>query len=241
MRSHSKPRQRGAKWIGRLTAIAALLGVVLAGCGKSTTRVVAVSSGAASKPVPTEVIVSAAQSVVAVECPSGSVISGGSGFKELRSGSIVTAAHVAQACSVGGSIQVGTESGNVYQFDPTRDLAFVGSRTSNVPPQLALATRPAYVGERIEILGFPGPSGDFSASPGRVTAIDQKITTSEPGYRETLTDAIKVSGAAYPGDSGGPAIDAQGKVVGVVEFANAARTTAYLTPAADVAAEPTSG
>lgn len=49
-----------------------------------------------------------------------------------------------------------------------------------------------------------------------------------------LTDAIEVSGAALSGMSGGPAIDAAGNVVGVIEAGFPDGSVTYLTPATDL-------
>lgn len=189
-------------------------------------------------PVPSGVVADAEKSVVAIGCPSGAMLSSGSGFKAAKFGFIVTAAHVARACSVGGTLDVGGGRGGVVGFDPTHDLALLDSPSANLGPSLALATHPAYAGEAVAILGFPGGLGRLVASRGIVIATGWSVTTNEPGYRESLTDAIEVIGSVRPGDSGGPVIDRRGHVVGVVEIGASNRRIGYLTPAADVASEP---
>jgi hypothetical protein len=54
----------------------------------------------------------------------------------------------------------------------------------------------------------------------------------ENGTVETLSGEIEVSGRIGPGASGGPALDATGNVVGVIEGGNSLAT--YLTPAAAI-------
>jgi S1-C subfamily serine protease len=189
-------------------------------------------------PVPSTVIANAEKAMVAIGCPSGAVLSSGSGFRAARFGLIVTAAHVARACSASGALDIGGERGGVAHLDPTHDLALLHSPSANLGSLLRLATHPAHAGEPVAILGFPGSSGELVATRGIVIATGRGITTTEAGYRETLTDAIEVIGSVLPGDSGGPVINAHGRVVGVVEIGSNNRRISYLTPAADVAAEP---
>jgi S1-C subfamily serine protease len=176
---------------------------------------------------------------VACSATNGETTATGSGFKAANNGYIVTAAHVVRACSQNGTVVLGNETGFVPEFDPTHDLAFINSRGSNVPPQLSLANTAPSVGEPVAVLGYPGPKGDFLASPGTVVATERSVTTMQAGYTETLTGAILVRGHIEHGDSGGPAIDATGRVIGVVEIGTANDAFGYLTPVSDISNEPT--
>jgi hypothetical protein len=71
-------------------------------------------------------------------------------------------------------------------------------------------------------------------TPGIVLATHQtQQLLSAEGVPETLTDAIPVTtSGTLSGESGGPAIDAAGKVVGVIEGGGLGVTT--LTPVADL-------
>jgi serine protease Do len=186
------------------------------------------------------VIANAEKAMVAIGCPSGAVLSSGSGFKATRFRLIVTAAHVARACSAGGSLEIAGERGQLAHLDPKHDLALVDSPSTSRGPSLRFATRPAYPGEPVAILGFPGSSGQLVASRGILLATGRRITTTDAGHRETLPDAIEVIGPVGPGDSGGPVINAQGRVVGVIEVGSDNRRISYLTPAADLGTEPAS-
>jgi S1-C subfamily serine protease len=189
-------------------------------------------------PVSAAVIANAKKAMVAIGCPSGGVLSSGSGFKATRFRLIVTAAHVARACPGGASLDIGGERGGVVHLNPKHDIALVDSPSANVGSSLRLATHPAYPGEPVAILGFPGSSGQLVASRGIVLATGRRITSTDAGHRETLPDAIQVIGSVGPGDSGGPVINAHGRVVGVVEIGSDNRRISYLTPAGDVGAEP---
>lgn len=61
-------------------------------------------------------------------------------------------------------------------------------------------------GDRIVTLGYPAPGGDFTVTPGNVLSFG-----SEGGYR----NFIRTDGQIDKGNSGGPALNASGGVVGV--------------------------
>jgi len=138
--------------------------------------------------------------------------------------------------------------GSVSTNHPTHDVALVTyfwqdpQDTRDPLKPLQPQSRPAYVGEPLALLGISalGPAlGDLFTLPvtvvqGTVVATNHpQQLTSAGGVRETLTDAIEVacSGVAH-GDSGGPAIDAAGNVVGVILGSGPGIAT--LTPVTDL-------
>lgn len=129
--------------------------------------------------------------------------------------------------------------------DSRHDLALVSyksSRWSSLRPLQTESARPR-VGEPLALIGIPATSqlplsglqSSPTITPGIVLATHQTQQLMSPeGVPETLTDAIRVTTpGTLSGESGGPAIDAAGKVVGVVEGGGSGATT--LTPAADLA------
>jgi len=197
----------------------------------------------AARPVTPLVIQGAEGAVLKVRCSNVNVAAGvlsaaiGTGF--VTRGGIVTASHVIATCAASGpgSISAGPLVGSLSADDPADDLALVGVRPAGTPP---LALQPALPsnGAQVELLGSPGLSTGASAQPvaGTVIATDTPVTLyGAAGNSERLTDSIVVdeTGVAE-GYSGGPAINAVGQVIGVIEGAGDGR--AYLTPAADVAA-----
>ena len=127
--------------------------------------------------------------------------------------------------------------------DSRHDLALltVNDARSWIPP-LQLETAGPRVGEPLALIGIPAasqfPLSGFQANatitPGIVLATQQtQQLRSADGVPETLTDAIRVTtSGTLSGESGGPAIDAAGKVVGVIEGGGLGVTT--LTPVADL-------
>jgi S1-C subfamily serine protease len=198
--------------------------------------------------VPERVLARVEQSVRSVYCDRPNISSEFTGTGFIVPSGFVTASHVVAACPAGASILFGLDhdpypsfSGPVSINDRTHDLALVTSQplvSGRLP--LRLESAPAYVGERLALIGVPGLSGfsgfqsRLEVVPGTVVATNRIVQlTSSAGGRETLTDAIEVTATGVvPGDSGGPAIDAAGNVVGVIEGSGPGVAT--LTPATDL-------
>lgn len=171
----------------------------------------------------------------------------GTGFR-VRTG-VVTASHVLAACPRATTIGLGDGTGTVSTNDPTHDLALVRYESPEIPQNsrnpdpkpLQLESRPASVGEPLALLGIPAVpllgnpfTPEITVVHGTVVATNRtRVLTSAEGARETLTDAIEVAcPGVSPGDSGGPAVDPAGKVVGVIEGSSSGIAT--LTPVTDL-------
>jgi S1-C subfamily serine protease len=132
-----------------------------------------------------------------------------------------------------GTVQ--TFASVINEHDPAHDLAVLRGASGSSSRGLSSEATPEYVGERLVLLGFPGgAASEPDALHGTVIGTDQFVKLTSPdGLDERLDDAIAVAvSGAVEGDSGGPAIDADGKVVGVIEGIR--RGVAFLTPIADV-------
>lgn len=72
--------------------------------------------------------------------------------------------------------------------------------------------------DQLTIIGFPG-NGDVSSKPtDLLTASVNEITVSSIKTTDTGAPVIQVGGNVEHGDSGGPALDSTGQVVGIVSF-----------------------
>jgi hypothetical protein len=72
--------------------------------------------------------------------------------------------------------------------------------------------------DQLTIIGFPG-NGDVSSKPTNVlTSSVNTITVSSIKTTDTGAPVIQVGGNVEHGDSGGPALDSHGTVVGIVSF-----------------------
>jgi len=205
---------------------------------------VARSATRPASPVPAAVTLRVSGSVLPVSCsdPNAGDRFVGTGFRTKYG--VVTASHVVGACPSEATISFGYGYGTVTNDDPTHDLALVGESevypnpdTDPDPEPLQPEPRPAYIGQTLAVLGIPAlPSlgnpfkRPVTVVPGTVVATHhaQALTTAQ-GARKTLKDTIEVAvpGIAQ-GQSGGPAIDSAGKVVGIIE--GSAPGIATLTP-----------
>jgi hypothetical protein len=89
----------------------------------------------------------------------------------------------------------------VFREDKGLDLAVIYLHgPSDAYPRLAWRTEPAQIGERVYAVGHPGQNA-WSFTSGLVS--------------NTHIDAIQVDAAINEGHSGGPLIDAQGRVLGI--------------------------
>ncbi len=143
------------------------------------------------------------QSVFSIDVPDG----GGSGFAAWVAGGatyVITASHVVAGWSEATVRRRGSSwTATVLRVDRTNDLALLRVSTKIAPPLWAHAN-----------LGISPVSGDQLLLVGSPFGLEGTVTTgivSRVSYREIQTDA-----AANPGNSGGPALDADGNVVGVL-------------------------
>jgi S1-C subfamily serine protease len=116
----------------------------------------------------------------------------------------------------------GTLDATVVLFDPSTDIAIL-----DVPgltaPALRFVDRPASTGDDAIALGYP-EAGPFTASPERIREV---VDLSGPDiYRQSQVrrEVYTVRGSIRQGNSGGPLIDTDGRVLGVV-FGAAEDTT----------------
>jgi S1-C subfamily serine protease len=240
-------------------ALSGVLAAFLAGCGGQTETVTddksapapipAASTTTAAHPVAGATTARVKRSVLPVSCsdPNAGHRFVGTGFRTTSG--VVTASHVVGACPSEATISFGYGYGTVVTDDPTHDLALVGEsevypnpETDPNPKPLRPEPRPAYVGQPLALLGIPAlPSLDnpfkhvVTVAPGTVVATHHaQVVTTAQGARKTLGDTIEVAvpGIAH-GQSGGPAIDSAGKVVGVL--VGSAGGFATLTPVSNLA------
>jgi serine protease Do len=134
----------------------------------------------------------------------------GTGFFVTNDGRVITNAHVVRDCS---EIHVGTGQGNFVDArlvarDTTNDLALLKVEFNS--PYVASLRFAVRLGENVEAFGYPlsqvlATTGNFTT--GNVTAL--------AGIGDD-SRYIQISAPIQPGNSGGPLLDENGNLVGIV-------------------------
>jgi putative serine protease PepD len=200
----------------------------------STTTVAAASASpapsnvAASSLTVGEVAKAATKSVVEIDATSassqspfpgaqgGSQSAEGSGFVYDAKGDIVTNDHVVAGAS---SVSVKFSDGSSYKAtivgtDPATDVAVIhvdAPASKLVPLSLADSSAVA-VGDGVVAIGNPFGL-DGTVTSGIVSALNREITA--PDNTSLIEGAIQTDAAINHGNSGGPLLDLQGKVIGI--------------------------
>ena len=96
-------------------------------------------------------------------------------------------------------------------FDPQNDLAILRPIGMGAVPPLPLDTSAA-VGTSAAVLGFPG-DGDYDVQPARLGRTRTVISQDSYGRGPVRRSITAVRGLVRSGNSGGPMVDGQGRVV----------------------------
>jgi S1-C subfamily serine protease len=151
----------------------------------------------------------------------------------VAEGRVLTNAHVVAGTSrvvvqgAGGDPVVAS----VVFLDPDTDVAVLDVAELPAAP-LAFAEEPPVLGDEAVIAGYPN-GGGLDTSSARVRSTSRLLGLDIYGQEEVLRTVIAVRGDVQPGNSGGPLLDPQGQVLGLI-FASSLTDleTGYaLTPA----------
>ena len=140
----------------------------------------------------------------------------GSGVIADDRGDILTALHVvANATEIEVTFADGsTSTAQITGSDPTHDIAVLQPDTppATIVPAVLGNPRSVQVGNEAFVMGSPfGLAGSLSA--GVVSGLNRSFQTPDG---TTLTGLIQVDAAVNPGNSGGPLVNRNGEVVGIV-------------------------
>jgi S1-C subfamily serine protease len=141
----------------------------------------------------------------------------GTGVVIVDDGTILTNLHVVLGAErLGVVFADGTESeADLVSVQPEQDLAVIQARLlpDDLIPATLTSTRGLRVGDRVAAVGFPFSIGP-SLSSGVVSGLRREYHS--PEGERILSNLIQFDAAANPGNSGGPLINADGHVVGIV-------------------------
>ncbi len=215
--------RRGRAWLWAVSSagvlvIAMVIIAALAfklGSGSATSAQASATASptpvATATPLPvTDLYQQVVPSVVMITTSKGSL---GSGVIVNDTGTVLTAHHV---ISGGGSISIlfadGTKSAaTVTSVNPKIDIAALTPR--KLPEVVVPATLGGSVAIGSDVVAIGNPLGlRYSTTTGIVSGLDRRTKT-ETG---PLSGLIQFDAAVNPGSSGGPLLNTQGLVVGVV-------------------------
>lgn len=173
-------------------------------------------------------VIAASKSVVRVTGIACGLGVEGSGWI-ARPGLVVTNAHVVAGIELP---RVDRNDGSEYTatvvvFDAKNDLAILRV------PELRGRPLPLAAPERgvpIALVGYP-ENGPLTRTPGRLGPTQELITRDAYGRGSVTRPVTAIRGAVRPGSSGGPAVDAQGRVRTTVFARRPRETGGYGVPA----------
>lgn len=137
----------------------------------------------------------------------------GTGFIISSDGKIATNLHVIENLKNGGVLLASGEkfdSFSIVAFDTRKDIAIIKIPGFDLPFLPLGNSNSVQVGEPVLVMGSPlGLQGSVTA--GVISSV--RDDPSEGGYKVLQTDA-----AVNPGNSGGPLVNRQSEVIGIVTF-----------------------
>lgn len=138
----------------------------------------------------------------------------GTGVFISADGFLLTAYHVIEGAP---NIQIVLASRqrlavDVIGFDSARDIALLKARTNQEVPFLPLVKQSPRVGEMVLAIGNSG--GDF-LQPRRGRLLRTQVRSARADFPQ---NTLELNAPIAPGDSGGPIINRNGQVIGLVSY-----------------------
>ena len=126
-----------------------------------------------------------------------------------------------------------TESAEVVYYNPELDVAVLRLDTGSIDPLPFDTTAKAEVG--VAILGYP-QDGPYDVEVARIRSEQRLRSPNIYGQGTVIREVFSIRGLVRPGNSGGPIVDSDGDVVGVVFAASVTdKDTGYALTADQVA------
>jgi S1-C subfamily serine protease len=214
--------------VRRFRLISAVAAAVLAVSGA------AAGSAQAATPSPTKGVV-----LVTTNLAYQGARAAGTGIVLTGSGEVLTNNHVIRgATTINVTVPQSKHkyTAQVVGYDIADDIALLKLDGAS---GLATATRgnssKLRIGQTTTAVGNANGGGKLVVTTGKITGLGRSITVSDDqGGASRLTGLIQTSARLVPGDSGGPLLDASGRVIGV----DAAGSAGYAVSASDGYAIP---
>jgi S1-C subfamily serine protease len=186
----------------------------------------AVQNAAAATPTPTKGV-----AIVNTDLALEQASAAGTGIVLTRDGEVLTNNHViAGATTIKVTIPAThrTYTADVMGYDPTDDIALVKLEgASNLATATLGNSSKLKIGQGARAIGNANGAGKLVITRGKVVGLNRIISVQQDdGTSTTLHNLVATTAKLVPGDSGGPLIDAAGKVIGVDAAGSASGTSA---------------
>jgi S1-C subfamily serine protease len=222
-------RQRHVRGLALVVALALLVAAVMAGIAFGRARSTRIGTG-----------------VVVIETNLGysGGAAAGTGIVLKPGGEVLTNNHVINGATSIRVIVPGTGhryAARVLGYSISHDVALLQLRGASHLRTVKIGN-PAHlaVGQRVTAVGNAGGTGRLISARGRVTGLHKTITADDgEGLAETLRGMIETDAGVQPGDSGGPLLDSQGRVVGM-DTAASGVSARFISASSDAYAIPIS-
>jgi serine protease Do len=143
----------------------------------------------------------------------------GSGFIFRSNGYILTNYHVVDGASqLSVSLEDGRQlDGTVVASDPQKDLAVVKVSATGLPTVEIGSSAGLQVGQLVVAIGSPLGAFTDSVTSGILSALGRTVTVTDAVSRQrhTISNLLQTDAAINEGNSGGPLLDAAGRVIGI--------------------------
>lgn len=232
------PPRRASPWSGGVVAIVVALVLVACGIGAGIGYAVhGLNTASTTAPVPTTsngtsthangnasaIAAKVAPALVNINASFAyeTATGAGTGMVVTSSGRVITNNHVI----AGGTAITATDLGNgktyhvsVLGYDAAHDVAVLQLDGASGLRTVSFAQSPVGVGDKVVAIGNAGGKGTPVAAAGVVTGMNQAVTASSElsGTTEHLAGLIETDAAIRPGQSGGPLVNTQARVIGMV-------------------------
>jgi S1-C subfamily serine protease len=154
------------------------------------------------------------------------------------SGEVLTNNHVIRGATSIRVVIPGTKhayTARVVGYDVADDVAVLRAvGASHLKTVSTAASAKLRIGQAVRAVGNANGTGRLLSARGSITGLRQSIAVSDDTGTESLGGLIETNAALQPGDSGGPLLNASGKVIGM----DTAASTGFISTAADSYAIP---